>query len=112
MKRGELKILKLLLLAFFIAYYSTSTLFVHTHKYAGGTITHSHPFLPSAKHSHTTSEYQLIDHINHLVFWGAIVALVFLSLPILYFKKYILSRPFYLYHRPGFAVLKRGPPVY
>lgn len=48
----------------FAAYYCGSTLFVHSHVTWQGVVTHSHPYLPSAGHSHTDAQYGLISLLN------------------------------------------------
>ncbi|MEG2605825.1 MAG: hypothetical protein RR980_01120 [Mucinivorans sp.] len=68
MKKKISKILKCLLIALFVSYYAESTLFFHTHTFAWGTVTHSHPYMPSAAHSHTASECQTIQSLTTLLF--------------------------------------------
>lgn len=56
------------LVALFLSYYGGATLFPHTHYLATGKVTHSHPYIPSGNHSHTTAVYQLIAGLSHLAF--------------------------------------------
>jgi hypothetical protein len=70
----------LLLLLIFIAYYSSTGLFLHTHIVQGVAVVHSHFYLISggadnppsssapSQHQHTTSEFTLI---NILSFWNS-----------------------------------------
>ncbi|MEG1612154.1 MAG: hypothetical protein RRZ83_04080 [Alistipes sp.] len=68
MKRKLLKILNCAFIALFVCYYAESTLFIHSHTFAWGTVTHSHPYLPSSSHSHTAGECQTIHSLNNLLF--------------------------------------------
>lgn len=61
-KIGRGNIIAILLMMLFVAYYSSSTLFVHTH-FIGlgrGLVTHSHPYLPDSNHSHSANEFYAI----------------------------------------------------
>lgn len=48
------------LLGVFVSFVGGTTLFLHTHILEGAVITHSHPYLPSVPHSHTTQSFQFI----------------------------------------------------
>ncbi len=62
------KIAGIFLVALFVSYYCECTLFVHTHYFLWGKVTHSHPFLPSADgHSHTEAECQTIASLSDIV---------------------------------------------
>lgn len=65
-KRGRGNIIAILLTMLFAAYYSGSTLFVHTHflGFGGRTVTHSHPYLPDGHHSHSSNEFDAIAYIS------------------------------------------------
>lgn len=65
-----------LLIALFVSYYSGATLFPHTHSYTWGTVTHSHPYLPSAHHTHSSTALQAIHIITSFVFALSAVSLV------------------------------------
>ena len=59
---------RFLLLILFIGYYSSITLFYHTHLVNGEIIVHSHPFSktkqgPFQSHSHSSAAYVLIQHL-------------------------------------------------
>lgn len=61
------KIAGIFLVALFVSYYCECTLFVHTHYFQWGKVTHSHPFLPSAGgHSHTEAECQTIASLSDI----------------------------------------------
>lgn len=62
--------LRFLLITLFIGYYSSITLFYHTHLVNGVVIVHSHPFKssnnnqnPVQSHSHSSASYVVIDHL-------------------------------------------------
>lgn len=58
------RVLAALLVALFATYYCETTLFVHTHTFFWGTVTHSHPYWPSANHGHDQSECQAISLLS------------------------------------------------
>lgn len=63
-----------LLLVLFAWYWSSVTLFPHTHNVDGYTYVHSHPFSGSSNnpgHSHTPQQFQLIAHLSLLVMTAA-----------------------------------------
>ncbi|MDE7123394.1 MAG: hypothetical protein K2N93_03585 [Alistipes sp.] len=52
----------------YASYYCACTLFVHTHHFSWGTVTHSHPLLPSSEgHGHTPIECQTIAALSSIV---------------------------------------------
>ncbi|MEG2555913.1 MAG: hypothetical protein RSA53_07465, partial [Odoribacter sp.] len=67
-KKKVTQILKFLLLALFLSYYCESTLFVHTHVFDWGTVTHSHPYLPNSGHTHTAGQCQSISFLSNIFF--------------------------------------------
>lgn len=61
---------RFLLITLFIGYYSSITLFFHTHMVNGVVIVHSHPFNnsnnnqnPFQSHSHSSASYVVVDHL-------------------------------------------------
>jgi hypothetical protein len=63
--------LKSLLFFLFIGYYSSISMFYHAHLVNGIIISHSHPFKhekknqsPFKSHSHSSSAYYIIQHLN------------------------------------------------
>lgn len=68
MKRHLVSILRIAVAALFLSYYSGSMLFTHTHSFEWGHVTHSHPYMPGAGHSHTAAGCQLIEHLGHMLF--------------------------------------------
>ncbi|MEG1644675.1 MAG: hypothetical protein RR279_02405 [Alistipes sp.] len=80
MRSKSLKILNCLLIALFVSYYAESTLFIHSHTFEWGTVTHSHPYLPGGGHSHTAGACQTIHSLNTILF--TLIAAFALSVPI------------------------------
>lgn len=62
------KIAASMLLAVFALFVSADTLCLHTHVSDGAIVTHSHPYLPSAHHSHSGSQAVSIALVNALMF--------------------------------------------
>lgn len=54
----------ILVLCAFVYFCCSNTLFMHSHRYGGNTIVHSHPNLPSAHHSHSAADYGAIAWCN------------------------------------------------
>lgn len=50
----------------FIAYMGGISFFTHSHIVNGVTIVHSHPFKTDSGHEHTTAEFELMAHLNHI----------------------------------------------
>lgn len=61
------RVLVALMVALFATYYCETTLFVHTHNFYWGSVTHSHPYWPSANHGHDQSECQAISLLSMIV---------------------------------------------
>ncbi|MGM9861981.1 MAG: hypothetical protein ACI30W_05235 [Muribaculaceae bacterium] len=53
-----------LVLCAFVYFCCGNTLFIHSHTYAGSTIVHSHPYLPSSHHSHSAADYGAVSWCN------------------------------------------------
>lgn len=103
------KILGVLTLTLFLAYYSGAIFFPHTHQSASGKITHSHPYIPSSHHSHSSGSLHVIDHLSH-----ALVAIIpFMAFGVLLQKKvfrlafFAISLPESFTH----SNTLRGPPA-
>ncbi|RXE73989.1 hypothetical protein ED551_05655 [Muribaculaceae bacterium Isolate-013 (NCI)] len=59
------RILCAALLLVFVNFMFSNALFIHSHHLAGGrTVTHSHPYLPSSHHTHTSQSIDLISAFN------------------------------------------------
>lgn len=72
-KRLYINILRYFIPILFISYLAGITLFTHSHVVNGVTIVHSHPFNKDTNHSHTTTEFQLIHHLSHVITSGKFV---------------------------------------
>jgi len=73
-----------LLMWLFISYYVSTTTFVHTHYFAWGMVTHSHPYNPFGdsplKHNHTQAECLHIASLSHFASTAvAMVAVCFVA---------------------------------
>ena len=55
-----------LLLVLFVGFAAGNTLCVHTHVGPQGAVTHSHPYLPSGHHGHSTVEFSTLAQLNAL----------------------------------------------
>jgi hypothetical protein len=75
------RILGLLLLFLFIGYYGSTTLFLHTHHYLYGDVTHSHPF-SNAAHEHSANQLENLNALSRVIvdtlIWGACISAFFL----------------------------------
>lgn len=68
MKQKAFKLLQYFLVALFVSYYCESTLFIHTHYFTWGTVTHSHPYTSNnTGHTHTATECQTIASITNVL---------------------------------------------
>lgn len=68
MKEKARKTAASILLAVFAQFICVNTFCLHTHVNDGSVVTHSHPYLPSANHSHSGSQLTGIALFNALVF--------------------------------------------
>ncbi|MEA4935399.1 MAG: hypothetical protein VB102_02025 [Paludibacter sp.] len=114
-----IRFFKLSLLLFFIAHYSNSTMFYHTHEIDGRIYCHSHFFgfnlndtgIPVSTHTHTANQFNLIQLFNQISL-TANLDIPELTKPIV---SYILVLTEYKtygirYHEPDQLSL-RAPPV-
>ncbi len=62
-KERHNKFISMLLLALFLSYHVSITMFVHTHIVDGVPIAHSHPFT-SSNHSHSSSQIVVIGQLS------------------------------------------------
>lgn len=103
------QILKYLLLALYICYYSESNFFFHTHKFDWGTVTHSHAHIPYGTHSHTQAQCLTIASITNLfiTLTAAFVLTVFFKVIRILYVADISPVAKYIH----FYCPLRGPPV-
>lgn len=59
-----IKLATWILLGIFAWFYCGNTLFLHSHMYEGHRIIHSHPYLPSDNHTHSSQAMQSIAALN------------------------------------------------
>lgn len=71
MKERTRRLTAALLLAVFAAFACGNTMFTHSHVGAdGGVVTHSHPYLPSAHHTHSAALLLTLSAFNGIAFDG------------------------------------------
>lgn len=64
-KERAARILSSILVAVFVNFAFSNTVFLHTHYgLSGRAVTHSHPFLPSGNHGHTGQAFDLVAVFN------------------------------------------------
>ncbi|MEF9932429.1 MAG: hypothetical protein RSC28_00540 [Bacteroidales bacterium] len=83
MKNKAIKILQYLLLALFVSYYCESTLFIHTHNFNWGKVTHSHPYLPNSSHSHSEAQCLTIASLNNITFTVIAIAAIMVTVRVI-----------------------------
>ncbi len=111
MKEKARKIAASILLAVFAQFICANAFCLHTHVNDGSVVTHSHPYLPSANHSHSGSQLTGIALFNALVFNASNGSCYTFIRPAGYF---ILSvapipgKPLSLWDKTYFH---RGPPI-
>lgn len=59
--------LGVLLIAIFMGYFASTNFFPHTHTVEGRLVAHSHPYLPSAHHTHSASAVDCIAYLSVLL---------------------------------------------
>lgn len=108
----QVKTRSILTIAFvilFLSYYGGATFFTHTHISKEGRVTHSHPYLPSGHHSHTSTGFQQIDHLTYLAFVADVVSFVFVATVFQYIFGLPISRHTCFANIPYCQL--RAPPV-
>lgn len=83
MKGKISKIVKFLVIAIYVSYYCESHFFFHTHVFSWGTVTHSHPYMPSGGHSHSVVECQTIASLTNM--FSTLVDTMFIAIACLFF---------------------------
>jgi len=103
-----------MLVVLFLSYYISATMFYHTHHFYWGTVTHSHPYLPSndeaPNHTHTPVQCQTISVLSYLLLALTFAAAFYCDIGIikkLYIRVYRCKSLF----QPIYAPL-RAPPVF
>ncbi len=68
-QRRSIRYISLVLIAVFMNFMFMNSAFMHLHTLPDGTkITHSHPYIPSAQHSHSGNSLSLISSFNSAAF--------------------------------------------
>ena len=114
MRQTLIKACKWMIIILFIGYYVSITSFYHTHYFAWGTITHSHPYLPSENdtpnHSHTPIQCQAINFLSFLLLTFSIASVVIFK-SVVVKKIYVKTHNYKSLFQPIFSPL-RAPPVF
>lgn len=114
MKQRFLTISKVFFLFLFVFYYGELNLFVHTHHYQSGTVTHSHLFAsgtPDAPtHQHTAKQLQVIACLAELQFFYSLAVLLLASILVAYLVYYRWNTREYAVRFTSYFSL-RAPPV-
>lgn len=102
-----------LLVVIYLLHHVSYNYFFHTHHFAWGTVTHSHPYLPAdggTGHTHTTAQCSLINYISsqlYLASKGIVVPLAICLLLFALCEYTVIAKP-----DPFYTYLKgRSPPV-
>ncbi len=62
------RLIAAIMVMIFAAYYCETTLFVHSHRcQGGGMMTHHHPFVPGAGHTHSSTECAFLSVAGNFV---------------------------------------------
>ena len=114
MKQALINAGRWMIVMLFLGYYISVTSFYHTHYFSWGTVTHSHPYLPSgsetSNHSHTPIQCQTINLLSYLLL-TLTVAAAFLYKTATISKIYIRVYNYKSLFKPLFSPL-RAPPVF
>lgn len=111
MKKRVKQILSHVLLLLFISYYSSITLFWHSHHLGNTTIVHSHPF-NNTQHSHTAPQYDLIKVLTEtagFIGLGGFIIAAALKVKSHEFAPKAVSEAF---QYDSVVWYRRGPPAY
>ena len=114
MKKSLIKTGKWMIIILFIGYYVSITSFYHTHYFWWGTVTHSHPYLPSdgdtQNHSHTPIQCQAISFLSFLLLTFSVASVVIFKAVVVK-KIYVRVHSYKSLFQPIFSPL-RAPPVF
>ena len=106
------KLLAISLLLLFSMFVVGNILCIHTHQNEGNIVVHSHPFLPSSQHSHTTSQLITLSIVNAISYYDYDVAgqlfgyVLQANFDIVEYCEFVLDKSVYV---DAFGL--RGPPL-
>lgn len=101
-----------LLLAVFALFVGANTLCLHIHVSDGAIVSHSHPYLPSAHHSHSGAQLAGIALVNSMAFDDSVSFPDFCSAPMLMVVSGVVSDVIGCLCANYFdTACRRGPPV-
>jgi len=115
------KIINILLLAIFLCYFASVTLFYHCHTIDGVTIVHSHFYIShsdgqgntdnTANHKHSAAEISLIAQLSIFTVLLSTVIFSFECFITRTFKKIIYKEVDYIYKTHFLNLSLRAPPI-
>jgi hypothetical protein len=115
------KIINILLLAIFLFYFGSVTLFYHCHTVDGVTIVHSHFYLDgdtassdtstNTQHKHSSAELHLISHLSIILSLLAGFTFLFRCFVSKTFKQVVLRDISIVYHTHLLNLSLRAPPI-
>jgi len=105
---------KWMVIMLFLGYYISTTMFYHTHHFSWGTVTHSHPYLPTnsdvPNHNHTPVQCQAIEILSNLLLAFS-VATVFIGKSVVLKKIYTRVYSCKSLFEPIFSPLRAPPAI-
>ncbi len=104
------------LIALYLCYYVSTSLFIHSHQYADKVVTHSHPYLPFEKHgmpnhTHTANQCVFISFISSC----PLLATPILGVAFMFYLICILQPPKLQQYKKVYQFISNGfraPPSY
>ncbi|MDE6271370.1 MAG: hypothetical protein K2M12_11060 [Muribaculaceae bacterium] len=103
------RVLATFLVVLFATYYCETTLFVHTHRFMWGDVTHSHPYA-KAEHNHSQAECIFISALTNTIVTLTAAGVVLTPLYRL-LRKLTVFYGFHLAETERRAAESRGPPA-
>ncbi|MCI1648094.1 MAG: hypothetical protein LKI39_02780 [Bacteroides sp.] len=109
MKKAVVNIFRSLWVLLFVYYYIGNTAFIHTHVFNNEVITHSHPFIPGAHHTHANGEIATIAFFNAMLALGNSPLTVLWNLVLICFIFLSYIHP--ISRRKCLSLSLRAPPI-
>lgn len=116
------KIINILLLAIFLCYFGSVTLFYHCHTIDGVTIVHSHFYIDGdssqddsstipVNHTHSSSQLHLISHLSNIVSLLATFTFLFRFFLLKTYKTLVYKDILVIYNTHLTSLSLRAPPI-
>jgi hypothetical protein len=106
-----------LLLVLYVFYFTSSTLFIHTHFFNWGTVTHSHLYFPFGSdkdvpnHTHTAAQCNFINYIASSVQMITSCMSIIAAVLVLIETCFVLIKEHIIEFSPNYLFL-RAPPAF